>query len=181
MDFLIRVVHTIDRLNERLGRAVAWLTLAMVLTTCFVVVARYGFSWGRIWIQESAVWLHGMVFMLGAGYTLRHNGHVRVDIFYRPGSARFKAWVDLLGTLFLLLPVVAMVLWFSWPYVMESWAKLEASREAGGLPGLFLLKSVLVVFCVSLLAQGASLALRSLLVLLGHPEFLPEEPETEKL
>lgn len=179
MDALARVVRTIDRVNEQVGRAVSWLTLAMVLITFLVVVARYGFSWGRVSIQESYVWLHGIVFMLGAGYTLLHDGHVRVDIFYRPASARFKAWVDLLGGLLLLAPVVVMVLVVSWPYVLESWARLEESREAGGLPGLFLLKTVIPVFCVLLLAQGLALAGRSILVLAGHPEFAPPQEKIE--
>lgn len=181
MQVLVPFVRTIDRVNEWVGRAVSWLTLAMVLIACFVVLMRYGFNWGLIWIQETYVWLHGIVFMLGAGYTLLHNGHVRVDIFYRTGSARFRAWVDLLGSLLLLLPIVGVVLWVSWPYVLESWALREQSREAGGLPGLFLLKSVLLGFGVLIGAQGLSLAARSLLVLGGHPEFLPPARAPEKL
>ncbi len=180
MELLARVVRAIDRVNEAVGRAVSWLTLAMVLITCFVVAMRYGFAWGRVWIQESYVWLHGVVFMFGAGYTLLHNGHVRVDIFYRPAGIRYKAWVDILGSLLLLAPVVSMLLWVSWPYVAESWAKLEESREAGGLPGLFLLKSVILGFCVLVFAQGLSLAGHSILVLTGHPEFAPAEDDVEK-
>lgn len=177
MDLLARFVSVVDRMNDLIGKAVAWLTLFMVLITFFVVVMRYGFNWGRVWIQESYVWLHGIVFMVGAGYTLLHGGHVRVDIFYRPGSARFKAWVDLLGSLLLLLPIVLMVFWVSWPYVVESWVKLEGSREAGGLEGLFLLKSMILVFCVLIALQGLSLAARSVLVLRGHPAFRPDQPE----
>jgi TRAP-type mannitol/chloroaromatic compound transport system permease small subunit len=180
MRILVAVVRVIDRANELIGRAVSWLTLAMVLIACFVVLMRYGFAWGRVWIQEAYVWLHGVVFMLGAGYTLLHNGHVRVDIFYRPASVRFKAWVDLLGSLLLLMPIVIMVLWVSWPYVVEAWVLRETSREAGGLHGLFLLKTVLLGFCVLVLAQGISLAAHSILVLAGHPEFAPQEDETEK-
>lgn len=175
MEWLALSVRTIDRANEAIGRAVSWLTLAMVLITFSVVVMRYGFAWGRIWIQEAYVWLHGVVFMLGAGYTLLHDGHVRVDIFYRPGSARLKAWVDLFGAFVLLLPVVVMIFYVSWPYVAESWIKLEGSREAGGLEGLFLLKSVILGFCVVIGAQGLSLAGRSVLVLAGHPGFAPPE------
>lgn len=180
MEWLAGSVRIIDRMNEAIGRAVSWLTLAMVLITFFVVVMRYGFAWGQVWIQEAYVWLHGVVFMLGAGYTLLHNGHVRVDIFYRPGSARFKAWVDLFGALLLLLPVVGMIFYVSWPYVVESWSKLEGSREAGGLEGLFLLKSVILGFCVLIGGQALSLAGRSLLVLAGHREFTPKEDELEK-
>jgi TRAP-type mannitol/chloroaromatic compound transport system permease small subunit len=173
MDVLAALVRRVDRLNEATGRAVAWLSLAMVLIAAFVVVARYGFAWGRVWLQESYVWLHGILFMLAAGYTLRHDAHVRVDIFYRPAGARFKAWVDLLGSLLLLAPVILSVAIVSFPYVLQSWLGLEASREAGGLPGLFLLKSVILLFCGLILLQGLALAGRSLLVLKGHPEFTP--------
>jgi TRAP-type mannitol/chloroaromatic compound transport system permease small subunit len=116
--------------------------------------------------------------MLGAGYTLLHNAHVRVDIFYRPNSVRYKAIIDLFGSLQLLLPLVVVVIYFSYGYVLDSWIRLEESREAGGLPGLFLLKSIILLFCMLIGLQGLSLAARSLLVLLGHPEFQPEEEET---
>src|SRR3546814_636921 len=106
---LVAFVNLIDRLNERVGRAVAWLTLLMVMITFAVVVLRYVYSIGWVWLQESYVWLHGIVFMVGAGYTLLHNAHVRVDIFYRPSSVRYKAMVDLFGSLLLLLPVTLVV------------------------------------------------------------------------
>jgi TRAP-type mannitol/chloroaromatic compound transport system permease small subunit len=177
MEALARTVRAIDRLNDVIGRAVAWLTLAMVLITFFVAAMRYGFNWGRVWIQEVYVWMHGIVFMVGAGYTLLHNGHVRVDVFYRPAGQRYKAWVDLFGSLLLLLPIVIIVAVYAWPYVLESWAKLEASRETGGLPGLFLLKSVILVFCALVALQGLSLIGRSILILRGHPEFALEEEQ----
>ncbi len=175
MEALARTVRAIDRLNDVIGRGAAWLTLAMVLTTFFVALMRYGFNWGQVWVQELYVWMHGVVFMIGAGYTLLHNGHVRVDVFYRPAGQRFKAWVDLFGTLLLLLPIVVMVFVYAWPYVAESWARGEASRETGGLPGLYLLKSVILAFCVLVGLQGLSLMGRSLLILQGHPEFALEE------
>jgi TRAP-type mannitol/chloroaromatic compound transport system permease small subunit len=181
MDLLAALVQRIDRLNEAVGRAVAWLSLAMVLTASVVVVGRYGFSWGRVWLQESYVWLHGVVFMVGAGYTLLHNGHVRVDIFYRPNSARYKAIIDFFGSLVLLLPLVLVIIFVSYGYVLDSWMRLEESREAGGLPALFLLKSVILVFCVLIGLQGLSLMARSFLVLIGHPEFQPGDEETEPL
>ena len=109
--YLGRFVVAVDGLNDRIGRGVAWLTLAMVLITFLVVVLRYVFSLGWVWMQESYVWLHGIVFMLGAGYTLLHGGHVRVDIFYRPKSARFKAWVDIGGSLLLLRPFMILFIW----------------------------------------------------------------------
>lgn len=178
MTGLVVFVNLIDRMNERIGRGVAWLTLLMVLITFAVVILRYVYAIGWVWLQESYVWLHGMVFMLGAGYTLLHNAHVRVDIFYRRNSARYKATIDLFGTLLLLLPVVGVVIFVSYDYVLKSWLGLEESREAGGLPALFLLKSVIVMFCVLIGLQGLSLAARSYLVLVGHPEFKPAEEET---
>lgn len=170
---LERFALSVDWINERVGRGVAWLTLAMVLITFTVVILRYVFSIGFVWLQESYVWLHGAVFMLGAGYTLLHDGHVRVDVFYREASARRKAAVDLLGAAALLLPFVAMVAWVSWPYVVVSWQRLEGSREAGGLPGLFLLKSLLVAFCFLVGLQGMAMAARAILALGGHPR-VPE-------
>ena len=176
-------VRAVDGVNEAIGRAVAWLTLAMVLITFVVVILRYVYAVGWVWLQESYVWLHGVVFMIGAGYTLLHNGHVRVDVIYRPAGPRYKAMIDLVGAFLLLLPVLILIFYVSYDYVLDSWMRLEESREAGGLPGLFLLKSVILAFCVLLGLQGLSLAGRSVLVLLGHPDYLPagddeEEPET---
>jgi len=153
----------------------------MVLVTFVVVILRYVFSFGWVWLQESYIWMHGIVFMVGAAYTLLHNGHVRVDIFYRPASIRYKAKIDILGALLLLLPMVTLVFLVGFGYVASSWSMLEESREAGGLPGLFLLKSVILVFCVLIAIQGLSLAARSLMVLLGHPEFVAEAEEAEKV
>lgn len=178
MNGLIAFVNLVDSLNERIGRGIAWMTLLMVLITFVVVILRYVYAIGWVWLQESYVWLHGMVFMFGAGYTLLHNDHVRVDIFYRPNDARYKAWINLLGSLLLIMPLIAVVFAVSVDYVATSWASLEESREAGGLPGLFLLKSVLLAFCILMGLQGLSLAGRSFLVLTGHPEFQAEE-ETE--
>ncbi|HMA16360.1 MAG: TRAP transporter small permease subunit [Bacteroidota bacterium] len=175
---LVAIVKLIDRLNERVGRAVAWLTLLMVLITFSVAILRYVYSIGWVWLQESYVWLHGVVFMVGAGYTLLHNGHVRVDIFYRPAGVRYKAIIDLLGSLLLLAPLVAIVVYVSYDYVLLSWAQSEQSREAGGLPALYLLKSVILLFCLLLGLQGLALAARSALTLAGHPEFQPAPEET---
>ena len=176
---LAAFVRFIDRLNDAVGRGIAWLTLVMVLITFFVVVLRYVYSIGWVWMQESYVWLHGVVFMVGAGYTLLHNGHVRVDIIYRPRDYRYKAVIDILGSILLLLPLVSLVFMFSVGYVADSWIRLEESREAGGLPGLFLLKSVVLVFCVLLGLQGLALAGRSLLSLVGFEDFRPIEDEQE--
>ena len=173
MKTLARLAGRLDQLSEWSGRGIAWLTLGMVIVTFAVVVLRYLFNIGWIAMQESVTYMHALVFMLGAAYTLRHDGHVRVDIFYQKFSPRGRAWVDLLGTLLLLLPVTLFIAWISWEYVASSWELQEGSRETGGLPGVYLLKSAIPLMAVLLVLQGASLALRSLLVLLGHEEDAP--------
>lgn len=179
MTALVTFIRAVDRLNDAVGRAIAWLTLAMVLIAFVVVVLRYTFSIGWVWLQESYVWMHGIIFMTAAGYTLLHNGHVRVDIIYRGASVRYKAIIDLLGSLLLLMPMMVVVFSTSTDYVFSSWERFEESREAGGLPGLFLLKSVILVFCILLGLQGLSLAGRSFLCLVGHPDFQPVDEDLE--
>ena len=164
-------VRAVDALNGWVGRVVSWLCLYMVIVTALVAVLRYAFSIGFVWLQESYVWAHGVLFMVGAAFTLLKDGHVRVDVFYRPRGVRYKAWVDLLGSLFLLLPVVVLIAYVSTGYVLDSWSRLESSREVGGLPGLFLLKSVIWVFCALVVLQGLSLAGRSLLTLVRYPGY----------
>jgi TRAP-type mannitol/chloroaromatic compound transport system permease small subunit len=160
----------LETLSEVTGRYVAWLTAGMVLVTFVVVVLRYVFDMGWIAMQESVTYMHGLVFMLGAAYTLRHDGHVRVDIFYRKMSPRGRALVNLLGTLLLLGPMMIYILSDSWQYVTSSWDVMEGSREAGGLPGVYLLKTLLLIMPVLLLLQGVADALRSLLIIAGHAE-----------
>jgi TRAP-type mannitol/chloroaromatic compound transport system permease small subunit len=169
LDLLAAAVRAIERLNDAIGRAVSWICLAMVLTTATVVVLRYVFAVGFVWLQESYVWMHAVVFMVGAGYTLLHDGHVRVDVFYRPAGRRYKAWVDLIGSLVLLLPTACVVAYMSHDYVADSWVRFETSREAGGLPGLFLLKTVIPIFCLLVALQGLALAGRSVLILRDYP------------
>jgi len=164
------VIRQLEVLSERVGRGVSWLTLLMVLVTFAVVVLRYVFDLGWIAMQESVTYMHAVVFLAGAAYTLKHGGHVRVDIFFNRMSARGRAWVDLLGTLLLLVPVCLFVGWVSWDYVSQSWLVREGSREAGGLPGVYLLKSMILIAVVLLLLQGAALVLRSLLVVVGPRE-----------
>ena len=165
MRALIPVVVWIDRINHFVGQTVALLTVVMVINVFLVVVLRYVFSVGYIWMQESYTWMHGTVFMIAAGYTLLHNGHVRIDVFYRTASRQYQAVVDLLGSIILMLPL----LWVTWdrglPMVQRAWRIHEKSAEAGGLPGLFLLKTVILVFCVLFALQGISMALRSVLTL----------------
>jgi TRAP-type mannitol/chloroaromatic compound transport system permease small subunit len=175
MNALIATVRVVDRINEAVGRLVAFLTLGAVLVCFLVVVLRYVFSTGFIWMQELYVWQHAVVFMLGAGYTLLHGGHVRVDIFYARMSPRRRAAVDLFGTLIFLLPWLGVLLYYGIPFLALSWRLLEPSAQSDGLPGYFLLKSVIPAFCLLVGLQGLSLAGRSLLVLAGREEFAPAQ------
>ncbi len=140
----------------------------MVIVQFMVVVLRYVFGVGSIFMQESVVYMHGIMFMLGAAYTLLHEGHVRIDIFYREASERRKALVNLIGAPLLLLPICAVIFRYSWPYVASSWRVFEGSKETSGIQGVFLLKSIVLVFAVMLALQGISLAVHALLVLTGR-------------
>ena len=163
---LTLVVDSIDCLTEWIGRASAWLVVALVLIQFLVVLLRYVFGLGSVMLQESLLYLHAAVFMLAAAYTLRHNAHVRCDIFYAPASRRSKALVDLLGALFFLLPMCIVIGWLAWPFVAASWAVLEGSQQGQlGIPAVFLLKSLILIFAMLLALQGLALAARSLLVL----------------
>jgi TRAP-type mannitol/chloroaromatic compound transport system permease small subunit len=173
---LRKLALQLDRLAEATGRLLSWLSLALVLVTFLVVFLRYGLNTGSIALQESITYLHALLFMLCAAYTLKHDAHVRVDIFYQRASPRVRAWIDLLGTLLLLLPVCGFILYDSLGYVAASWAIHEGSHEAGGLNGVYLLKTAIPLLAVLLLLQGISLALHNALLLAGHA--LPEEPDT---
>lgn len=151
-----------------LGRAVAWLTLLMTLLTFGVVMLRYGFNLGWIWLQESVTYLHALVFMVAAAWAFQTDDHVRVDIFYRDRSERYRSWVDLAGTLLLLVPFCLFLIVIAWDYVAASWATREASREAGGLPLVWLLKSLILVMPLLLLLQSWS-TVRNCMAVLRRP------------
>lgn len=179
MSRLQRLAQLIDAANEHIGRVVSWLALVMVIIQVIVVIMRYVFGLGSIFMQESIIYMHAIVFLIAAGYTLLHNGHVRIDIFYGAMDARRRAIVDLVGTVVFLVPFCVTVFVISWPYVAKSWRILEVSQEGSGIPAIFLLKSVILVFTVLLLGQGLSLAARSLLTLYGvaPPPATEEEGE----
>ncbi len=162
--------NLLDRISHVTGRVTAWLTLFMVLLTTIIVVMRYVFDAGQIWMQESVTWMHAAVFMVGAAYTLLHEEHVRVDIFYRNMSARRRALVDFLGVLLFLLPLCGFLAWMAWDFAAVSWAINESSREPGGLPYpmIPLAKSIVVVMPIFVALQGMSLMLRSLATLKGR-------------
>ncbi|MCW8964923.1 MAG: TRAP transporter small permease subunit [Gammaproteobacteria bacterium] len=161
MNLLIKIAESIDALIDWVGRTISWLTLLTVIIAFLVVVMRDLFEFGRIWIQELYVWTHAMVFMLGAAWTLKVGGHVRVDIVYRKLSPYRRCWVDLLGVLLLLIPTCLLILWSSYSYVESSIRLLEGSRETGGVPGVFILKSVIPLTALLLLLQGVSMAIHN--------------------
>jgi len=148
-----------------IGRAVSWLTLLMVLLTFGIVVLRYGMNQGWIWMQESVTYLHAFVFMIAIAWTFQSDDHVRVDIFYRDRSARHQAWVNLLGTLIFLIPFSIFLIVVGWDYVAASWATKEGSREAGGLPLVYLLKSLILVMPALLLIQSYTVVRTCILTL----------------
>ncbi|NIL94021.1 MAG: TRAP transporter small permease subunit [Woeseiaceae bacterium] len=156
-----------DRISLVIGRATAWLTLFMVLVTTVIVIMRYVFDAGMIWIQESVIWMHAAVFMLGASYTLLHEEHVRVDIFYRNMGPRRQAVVDLFGVIVFLLPLCGYLALAAYDFAAVSWSIREASREPGGLPYpmIPMLKSVVVIMPVLVALQGVSMMMRSLATL----------------
>lgn len=178
MQALISVAKAIDSLNQRLGSWIAWLALIMVLVQFVVVLMRYVFGMGSIAMQESVVYMHGILFMVGAGYTLLHDGHVRVDIFYREASPKHKAKVDIFGVVAFLLPVCLLLWVYSWPYVANAWRVYEGSKETSGIQAVFLLKTIVLVFCVLVALQGISMLIHSLAVLLDkEPPRPSEEPD----
>lgn len=170
---LSKFTSAIDKLNEKVGHGVAWLTLVLVLVQFIVVIMRYVFSYGFIAAQETIWYMHGLIFMLGAGYVLLLDGHVRVDVIYREASQRTKAWVDLIGAFVLLLPLCILTLWLSWGYVINAWRVLEASHEESGLPLIFLYKTVIWAFAVFLGLQGLAMAAKAWIYLSGESDTYP--------
>lgn len=164
---LSRVSAGLDRINAAVGAVVMWFAIGMMLIQFAIVVLRYVFGMSFIMVAEAELYLHAALFMLGAGYTLLHDGHVRVDIFYGSASPRRRALIDLLGTLVFLLPTCGVILYYTWPFVRRSWQILEGPISVGGIPASFLLKSLLPAFAVLLLIQGTAMALRNLAVLAG--------------
>jgi TRAP-type mannitol/chloroaromatic compound transport system permease small subunit len=164
---LNRAATAIEQLVDFSGRAVSWLTLLMVIITFSVVVLRYVFDIGWIALQESITYLHAMVFLVGAAYTMQHEAHVRVDIFYSHFNQQTRAWIDLCGALFLLLPFMFFLCWVSWEYVADSWDVMEGSREAGGLPGVYLLKSLILIMAGLLTLQAIHQIIRALQKITG--------------
>ena len=168
MSALAQLSKIIDRLNTYVGYLCAFFVFSMVLVVFTVVVLRYGFNIGFIWMQEVYVCLHSFVFMLGAGFTYLANEHVRIDVFYREASKKYKAIVDLFGNIFLLLPFLYIIWNYSYPFVYRSFLMGEVSREAGGMPALYILKSAILWFCLVLFLQLISNVIKSILTLINR-------------
>jgi len=158
-------IQSIDRFTLLSGRLLAWCALAMALLTAATVVLRYGFSTGSIAMQEAVTYLHGSLFMLGVAYALKSGAHVRVDIFYRQFSTRSRAWVDALGGIVFLLPLCVVIVALSWGYVSDAWAIRESSPEPGGIPYLYLLKTLLPLMAINLAMAGVADVLRNAQIL----------------
>jgi TRAP-type mannitol/chloroaromatic compound transport system permease small subunit len=168
-----RLADGIDRLIAAVGRAATWCCLYLVIVEFAVVVMRYAFGIGSIKLQESVIYAHAGLFMLAAAWTLQVGGHVRVDIFYAQFNARRRALIDLIGAILFLLPFAAVLALLSIPYVARSWKILERSREASGLPFVYLLKTLIPLFAVLIGLQGIAQAIRAALILSGAGAAIP--------
>jgi TRAP-type mannitol/chloroaromatic compound transport system permease small subunit len=175
MPALAAVARAISALNRVVGYVFSWLSLAIVLVCFTVVVERYLFRHTDLWMQDLYVWMNGIMFTAVAGFALLRNDHVRVDIFYRPWSIRRKAIADLVGVLVFLLPFCTVIFTYALPFVTRSWRLHEGSANVGGMPGLFVLKSFILVFIGLVGLQGIAMLCRAILVLAGREELLPAE------
>jgi len=173
MKLLALLIVAVGRLNAFVGRSLAWLTLAGVVLCFTVVVQRYVFATTHLWMQDLYVWVNGAMFMGVAGYALLVDAHVRVDIFYRPASVRRKALLDLVGVVLFLLPFCAVIWIWGSDYVYRSWGLREGSANPGGMPGLYVLKTFILVFVILVALQGLSMLSRSILVLAGKQDLIP--------
>lgn len=186
------LVDSIDYASDVMGRSVAWCTLLLVLVQFIVIWARAStsISWlvipgltdyvnyHLILFQDLAAWAYAFIFLLGASYTLRHDEHVRVDVFYGRLSAKGKAWVNAIGVLIFLLPVCGALLWFLWDDLLTSWRQNETSQQEGGMPAFYVVKTAVVLMNVQLLVQGFAMFCASLLVIAGQRHF--EEPHHDE-
>lgn len=163
-----KIVTLADSLSDKVGKIVGWLTTLMVLTVFYDTIMRYAFNKGNVALQELEWHLFAIVFLIGAAYTLKEGGHVRVDILFIKFSRKTKAWVDLFGTLVFLIPFCILVIYSTQKFIGNSWAVREVSPDPGGLPGRYLLKSMIPVGFVLLIIQGCSEVLKNIMVIAGY-------------
>ena len=176
MNRLLALSRAIDALNERVGRAAMWLVLAATLISSGNAVMRYGFDRSSNAWLEIQWYLFALIFLLGAGYTLKHNGHVRIDILYGRFSPRLQAWVDLLGGLLFLLPLCGLMVWMSWGGFAASWAVNETSPDAGGLSRWPIKLAIPLGFGL-LWLQGVAEVIKRAAFLAGHAPLVQEQAE----
>ena len=162
------LLQYLDRFADICAALLRWLIPLMALLTVAVAVLRYAFSAPTVALQESVVYMHSAVFMLGIAATLKADAHVRVDILYGSLGPRAKAAVDLAGTLIFLLPLCGFIFYTSLSYVGFSWSLMESSPEPGGLPLVYVLKTLIPALAVLVAIQGVSEALRCILILTGR-------------
>ncbi len=167
METLVAISRCLDWPSRVIGRWLYWLVAVIVLLKFGTVALRYLFSSTSIKLEDSVIYAHSVLFMLMVGYTYLRDEHVRVDMFYDRMSARARAWVDLLCVLLGVLPLCAILGWFAWPYVRAAWAIREGALFFGGLPGTYLLKTVILAFVVLLVIQSLAIALRCIAVIAG--------------
>lgn len=175
LKILAGLMKLINGINKTVGYTFAWFALGIVLVCFSVVVERYFFSNTRLWAQDLYIWLNGAMFTAVAGFALMRGDHVRVDIFYRVASKRRKAIADMIGVVLFLLPFMYVVYSYSITFVQRSWRLLEGSANVGGMPGLYILKSFIIVFAVLVSLQGISMIIRSILVLKEREDLIPSD------
>mgnify|MGYP001032740981 FL=1 len=175
MDGIAKFARSLDGLNEVIGKITAWSALGLVLVQFGIVMINYLYSEGSIAVQEGLTYMHSLLFLGAAGYTLLHNGHVRVDIVYSKMDEKKKAWVNLLGTIIILFPVLIIIGIYALPFVSQSWQIMERSIETSGLHIVYILKSMILLFVVNTFLQGVSISLHSLLVLKGYEHLVEED------
>ncbi|MBW2480090.1 MAG: TRAP transporter small permease subunit [Deltaproteobacteria bacterium] len=175
MEAIKALTRWIDGLNQWVGRGVAWVTLGLVLVVFVDVVMRYLFNVSFVFTQELEWHLFGFIFLIGAGYTLLHDGHVRVDIIYQRLGLKGRAWINLLGVIFFLIPGCIMVISTSWKFAANAFMMLEGSPDPGGIPLRFIIKGCIPVGFTLLLLQGFSMGLHSFMQILGIETAKEEE------
>lgn len=158
----LSISHKIDLLNAKFGKALIWLSLLLVLLQFSLVVVNHVFHVGYIGLQELLFYLNSLMFLGGAGYTLLHDEHVRVDVLYRSASQKTKHMVNFFGSIFLLLPILILIWLSATPFVFKSWLVLEGSIETSGLPAVFILKTFILLYALSLTMQCFSIATKAL-------------------
>jgi TRAP-type mannitol/chloroaromatic compound transport system permease small subunit len=177
---VISFIRRINRFSDITGRFVSWFVLAIVIITFVVVVMRYVFNTGSVFLQELITYFHNYVIMLGAAYALLKGAHVRVDIFYRPMSNKKKAWIDIFGFLFLLLPTCLFIFIIAWEYVALSWQIFEGSQEAGGVNARYLFKTTILLMPILMIVQGLAESMKSLLTIAGYEDAVKALDEHEE-